>query len=129
METTAVLGFVGVYQATWDLKGALHYVKIKLTGEPDCALCEVTHSSVTPKKQWRELVSRLGVPFDLVHLNQLTDEIVEASGGTSPCVLVRTSDGLSLLLGPQEIEDVAGDVATFESALRAALAQRALVVP
>jgi hypothetical protein len=110
----------GVYHADGGLRGELAYAVGRIRGTSHCALCDITHRFVWPKREWADLVAELGVPFDLVHLNERRDQIHTASAGHTPCVLAHTDRGLVLLLDPDDLERLSGDVATFGAALRRA---------
>jgi len=118
----AITELIGVYHADGGLAGEAKYVIGKLLGTAHCALCDITHSPVRRKPAWDAMVARVGVPFRLLHLNELTDELVGAVAGSgSPVVLQRTADRLSVLLGPDELETLGGSVDAFEQAVRTAL--------
>ncbi|MFC4021881.1 hypothetical protein ACFOW4_28620 [Micromonospora sp. GCM10011542] len=127
--TDAIHGLVGVYQADGGLRGELAYLIGKVRGTAECALCDVTHHALGRKREWRELVGELGVPFDLVHLNERTAEVRAASAGRTPCVLARTGDDLVPLLGPAELAGLDGSVTRFATSLRAAAGRAGLVWP
>ncbi|MGK5445375.1 hypothetical protein ACSNN7_26610 [Micromonospora sp. URMC 105] len=111
---------VGVYHADGGLRGELTYLLGKVRGTTSCALCDVTHHALGRKREWRDLLSRLGVPVDLVHLNERTPEVRAASEGRTPCVLAVTDGGLVLLLGPDELAALDGSVTGFAETVRAA---------
>ncbi|WES64306.1 hypothetical protein P0L94_17795 [Microbacter sp. GSS18] len=117
MEEATVTGFVGVYHADGGPIGELKYVVGHMLGIAHCALCDITHTW-RRKPAWDAMVSRLGVPFELRHLNELDDDIRDAlePHGT-PAVLMRTDAGLELVLGPADLEPLGGEVAAFECAL------------
>lgn len=118
----AITELIGVYHADGGLAGEAKYVIGKLLGTAHCALCDITHSPVRRKPAWDAMVARVGVPFRLLHLNELTDELAGAVAGSgSPVVLQRTADRLSVLLGPDELETLGGSVDAFERAVRTAL--------
>ena len=120
---------VGVYEADGGVIGEVRYAILKLTGRGHCSLCDVTHRGVKPKSEWRVLCDGLTVPFDLVHLNERSPAIVEASEGATPCVLAEVDDGLVLILGRDELDNCGGDVTTFADALRTGLAGRGIAIP
>ena len=47
-----------------------HYLK-----GASCTLCDITHSPFRRKASWDAAVARLGIPFDLLHLNELDPEL------------------------------------------------------
>ena len=67
---------------------------------------------------------------ELLHLDECTGEVqrLVPDMGAAPAVLVVADGRTEVLLGADELEPVAGDVAAFERVLREALAARSLVL-
>lgn len=109
--------YVGVYHADGGLVGEAKYVLGHLLGRTHCGLCDITHSPVRRKKQWDRFVAELGVPFELVHLNEMPADVAALVAQVgSPCVLARTDAGLEVVLAPREIDAMDGSVAAFAAA-------------
>lgn len=119
----SVQGLVGVYHADGGPMGEAKYVVGKLLGTAHCALCDITHSPVRRKPAWDAMVSRLGVPFELVHLNELGADIAAATAQHgSPSVLARLSDGtVAPVLLAADLDRLGGSVDAFAEALQHAL--------
>jgi hypothetical protein len=126
MEATDVIGLVGVYNADGGLAGEARYVFGKLLGTAHCGLCDITHSPLRRKPEWDVMVARLGLPFTLLHLNELDADVSGAvAEHGAPVVLGRLADGsVALVLGPEELDRLGGSVAAFEASARTALATR-----
>lgn len=123
-------GFVGVYHADGGVRGELAYAIGKVRGTAHCALCDITHRGVRTRAQWTAMVRDLGVPFELVHLNERDADVRAASAERTPCVLARTADrGLVPLLGPEDLDGLGGDVAAFADRLAQAVAEAGLSWP
>lgn len=120
---------VAVYHADGGLIGELRYVVGRLRGTAHCALCDVTHAGVRRKAAWDAAVAGLGVPVELVHLNERSPAVREATGSRTPAVLAHVDGDLVEVLGPDELEAVHGDVGSFVQALRSALRSRSLSLP
>ena len=123
-------GLVGVYNARGGVRGELAYVVGKLLGTAHCGLCDITHATVRRKPAWDALTARLGVPVELVHLDEVPGDVagVVASAGT-PMVLARLGDGgARVVLGPDDLE-LGGSVDSFEQALRDAVRRGGLRLP
>ncbi|WP_137845889.1 hypothetical protein [Microbacterium sp. 2FI] len=117
MTDSAPTGFIGVYHADGGPIGELRYLVGHMLGTTRCGLCDVTHSW-RRKPEWDAMVARLGIPFDLVHLNEMDAETAEAvrlSG--SPVVFARTEAGLQPVLRADELDRLDGSVAAFEREL------------
>jgi len=122
---------VGVYRAEGTLRGEISYVVGRLIGTAHCALCDITHSPVRRKAAWDRMAAGLGVPFELVHLDERDPDTARVVTGwdDSPAVLAELDGGLVRVLGPDDLEAVGGDVARFERALRAALERAGAPLP
>lgn len=133
--SATVEGLVGVYRADGGLRGELAYLVGKMRGTAHCALCDVTHSPVRRKRAWDAMVADLGVPFELLHLNERSAHVVAAAGDRSPIVLARVREpGVSLprlvlVLDEDAVDASVGSVERFDSALRAGLDHLGLVLP
>ena len=114
---------IAIYHADGGPIGEAKYVLGKLLGRAHCALCDITHSPVRRKPAWDAMVQRLGIPVQLLHLNELPLDVERfAAGSGTPVVLGRTaSDDFVVLLDPDVLELAHGSVERFEQALRAAL--------
>jgi hypothetical protein len=115
-----------VYDADGGVVGELRYVVGKLAGRAHCSLCDITHGSVSEKRAWKSCRAGLGVPVEQLHRNELTPEVRAVIGGRYPAVVAHTGDGLELLLGPDELDPLGGDVDRFEARLHEALAAAGL---
>ncbi len=122
---------IGVYRANGGVAGEVAYVLGKLVGRAHCDLCDVTHSPVRRRASWDRMVSGLGVPVDLRHLNELDPAMRELvpDRDAAPAVLVDVAGRLERLLGPEDLAPLAGSVAGFEVLLRSSLRGRGLDLP
>ena len=82
--------------------------------------CETLQSMLGVPSR-RGLVSRLGEPFELVHLNEQSEALEAFTTGGTPCVVGESGGTLHLLLGPEGLETCEGQVSAFEEALVAAI--------
>jgi len=126
-----VTRLVGVYRAEGSLSGEIAYVVGKLLGRAHCSLCDITHSPIRRKAAWDRMAAGLGVPFELVHLDERDAATTALVTGwdDSPAVLAEVDGALRVVLGPDDLEPIGGDVDRFASALRAALDRLALTLP
>jgi hypothetical protein len=119
-EGNGIIAFTGVYDADGTLAGELAYwVGAHVTGSRHCALCGITHGTFREKARWRELAGALPVPFEAVHLDERSPAVAAASEGTGACVVAERADGsLEVVLGPGELDAMAGDPDRLAEALR-----------
>ena len=64
----------GVYNANGGIAGELAYVFGKIRGPMHCALCDITHATVSKKDEWKTLEDECTLPLHLVH-NPLSHHI------------------------------------------------------
>jgi hypothetical protein len=124
MEDRSVTRVVGVYDADGGLLGEAAYVLGKIRGTRHCALCDITHGRVRRKPAWDRMVAELGIPMDLLHLNEMpadVRQVVAACG--APVVLLRTAAGLRPLVVRAELDTLDGSVTRLGDLLRARLAE------
>lgn len=115
---TAVTRLVGVYRADGGLVGELRYlVGHYLRGE-SCSLCDITHSPWRRKAEWDAAAAALGIPFDLLHLNELDPEMSAFVGDRAACVVAETDDQRVLLVTNEELTALDGSVPEFFTLLR-----------
>lgn len=123
-----VTRLVGVYRANGGARGEIAYVLGKLVGRAHCTLCDITHSPVRRKADWDRMVAGLGVPFDLVHLNECTGRLQQLvpSKDAAPAVVAEVDGRLEVILDAAALDPLGGSVPAFEQALRHVLAARSL---
>ena len=122
-EGNGIVAFTGVYDADGTVSGELSYwIGAHVTGSRHCALCEITHGTFREKARWRELAGALPVPFEAVHLDERSPAVAAATDGAGACVVAERADGsLEVVLGPGELDAMAGDPDRLAEALRALL--------
>ena len=120
---------VGVYDADGSLAGELAYVVGKALGRRHCALCDITHGTFRRRPEFDECAAGLGVPFELVHLDERADDVRAASDGHVPCVLARTGGDLVRLVDRSGLERCGKDPARLAAAVRTAAGERGLTLP
>jgi len=128
MSTHPVLALWGVYQADGGLIGELTYVAGKLRGTAHCALCDITHGMVAMKREWKLMSGGLSVPFPLVHLNERSFDLEEATRGRTPCVAAETEDGYTIVVDAGGLEACAGSIEAFREVLGEGLAEAGLAL-
>jgi hypothetical protein len=122
----ALLKLIGVYKANGGIVGELAYVLGHLVGARECNLCDITHSPIKKKSEFKnfekQLFAEFGIQFRLVHMNERTDRELAASEGREPCVLLEHEDGsLSMFLDYVELKACDGRVSSFEKLVRSRL--------
>jgi len=99
-----VTRLIGVYDADGTLRGELAYWIGARLGRAHCALCDITHSSVRERADWRACRDRLPVPLDTFHRDDQPDHIRPITDGNLPCVVADTLAGPVVVAGPAELD-------------------------
>jgi hypothetical protein len=89
-------------------------------------LCDITHSPLKKKAEFKEFEKRLqvelGIGFRLAHMNERTAAELAASLDQEPCVLLENADGsIEFFLDSDELKAASGQVAPFEVLVRSKL--------
>ena len=76
-------------------------------------MCEITHNSLSEKKEWRNLVSHSPYNIKAVHLDEQPDDLYQFSIGKAPCVVGENSKGFKLIFTSDELNSFKGDIQQF----------------
>lgn len=114
---------VGIYNADGGIIGEVAYIVGHLIGTAECALCDITHSPIRRKPEWDQMVSELGVPFTLLHRNELDERTLQAVENiTLPVIVGFHEDGeVREVLSVDELRACAGSVARCGDMIRTKL--------
>jgi hypothetical protein len=124
--TQSIHELVLVYNADWSIPGAVEYVADMLRGNDNCALCAITHNTVTEKSEWKACKARLPVSVRGLYRNQLSPELARAAAGSFPCVLVRVDGGYERLVERATLERCKGDPSELMKAIDSEAEKRGL---
>jgi hypothetical protein len=105
---TKVLRLVGIYHASGTPWGELSYWIKARFGGAHCSLCDITHTSVREKAEWKSCRATLVVPFETVHLDERDPDLLAFTDGHTPCVVAETEDGPVLLVDDPGLRSCAG---------------------
>lgn len=117
---------IGIFKADGGILGELSYFFGHMVGIKSCSLCDITHSPIKKKNDFKAFEKRLleerGIAFRLVHMNERTDAERAASQGREPCVLLQYEDGsISMFLDFVELKASKGSVKSFEKLVESRL--------
>ncbi len=109
---------IGIYKADGGIIGELSYFLGHLVGLRECNLCDITHSPIKKKSEFKKfeasLLEQHGIEMKLVHMNERTEAELAASKGREPCVLLQYPDGsISMFLDYVELKAAGGSVESF----------------
>jgi hypothetical protein len=116
-----LIRLIGVYRADGGLVGEVRYLIGHYLRGQSCSLCDITHATLRRKAAWDERVRALGIPFELVHLNEMEPSLAAFVGDRAACVVAETDNGWVLVLSNDELAATGGEVDAFMEALESAL--------
>lgn len=129
VEPPTVLRLIGVYNADGTARGELTYWVMARLGRAHCALCTITHGSVRERGDWRSARSTLPVPFDTYHRDDQPNSVAVACRGAVPVVVAETTSEFVELLGPAELDAIAGSPTGLVDAISSRIVERSLRWP
>ena len=124
-----LLRLVGVYDADGTLRGELAYWVGARLGRTHCSLCEITHGLVRERSDWKSCKEGIAVPFDTYHRNDQPSSVRSATGDTAPVVVAETATGITVLLGPTELDACGGSVEQLIELIESAMLEKGLEWP
>jgi hypothetical protein len=113
---------VGVYRADGGLRGELRYLAGHYLHGQTCSLCDITHSPFRRTAAWDAAVAGLGIPFVLLHLNELGPDLAAYVGDDAAMVIGERPEGRVTLLDNEELTRLHGDLPAFFGVLRERMA-------
>lgn len=126
MSASLVTELIGVYDANGSVRGELAYAFRKLTGRGHCSLCDITHGGLRRRPEFDAVCTELGVPFTLLHRDERPADVLAVTADRTPMVLGRTVDGLTVLLGAEQLDECDPSPAALVDALHRAIARLGL---
>jgi hypothetical protein len=111
---------IGIYNARGSITGELAFLFGRLTGRTECALCDITHGPFKKKTAFSRAQQTLGVPFEILHLDEL-DSTLYSFKDSAPCVIAVRGSECSILLSKAELALCDSEVERFFDSLKAKL--------
>jgi hypothetical protein len=108
-----------VYRFDAGVRGGAGLLAARVVGD-GCPLRALTHRGLLVSPEWSAMVAELIVPVVLTHLDRTRDPVRRAARDGRPCVLAETRSGAVALLGPADLERIAGRVTLFLDEVRRA---------
>jgi hypothetical protein len=123
---TQIQRLVGVYDADHTIRGELAYWIGARLGRAHCSLCDITHGTFRVRDEWTTCRAGLPITFDTFHRDDQPPAVRSAVDGVAPVVVAETTDGITLLLGPDQLEACDGSVELLMDAIQSAVATAGL---
>ena len=107
---------IGIYNAKGSIIGELQYFFGKIIGKAHCALCDITHGKLKEKPLFKECRQNLEIPFELLHLDELNNELNKFFND-APCIIGVDGNQYSIVINSNELEECNSDVEKFNQLL------------
>ncbi len=111
----------GIYRANGGLIGELRYLAGHYLRGEHCTLCDITHAGLGRKRTWDAAIAELGIPFTLLHLNEMDADLAAFVGDQAACVVAQDASGYRMLLSDADLSACSGQVDAFIERLSQAL--------
>ncbi len=108
---------IGIYNARGSITGELAFLFGRFTGRTECALCDITHGPFKKKTAFSRAQQTLGVPFEILHLDEL-DSTLYSFKDSAPCVVAVRGSECSILLSKAELALCDSDIDRFFDAIK-----------
>jgi hypothetical protein len=113
---------VGIYNANGSFTGEIAFLFGKFTGRTECALCDITHGPLKKKSAFFRAQQTLGIPFEILHLDEL-DATLCSFKESAPCVVAIRGSECSILLSKAELALCDGDVTNLFEVLKVKISE------
>ncbi|SNT27066.1 hypothetical protein SAMN05421812_104138 [Asanoa hainanensis] len=118
-RATRIRQLTCVYRFDAGVRGGAGLLAARVVGD-GCPLRALTHHGLLANPHWTAMVTELIVPVVLTHLDRTGESIRHVARDGRPCVLAETRVGAVALLGPADLEWIAGRVTVFLDEVRRA---------
>ena len=102
-----------IYNASGTLAGELNYLYGKYFLDEHCELCDITHSTVSAKPEWKEWIGSLKCENYVLHTNEAKAMNIDVTQFVLPVVLIDRGNGLEELVSKNEMAECGKGVLPF----------------
>ena len=95
------------------MAGELNYLYGKYFLDEHCELCDITHSTVSAKPEWKEWIGALKCENYVLHKNEAKAKNIDFTQFVLPVVLLDRGNGLEELVSKNEMSECGNGVEAF----------------
>ena len=106
-----------IYNAEGSVKGELIYLYKKYFKDIKCSMCDITHSTFSQKKKWKNKCLTFPLEIKCLHLDELPSDIKILVDDKTPCVVAQINSTNKIIIKNEELVHINGDVDSFFSYL------------
>ena len=102
-----------IYNASGTMAGEFNYLYGKYFLDEHCELCDITHSTVSAKPEWKEWIGSLKCENYVLHTNEAKAMNIDVTQFVLPVVLIDRGNGLEELVSKNEMAECGKGVLPF----------------
>ena len=102
-----------IYNAEGSIFGELKYLYNKYVRDIKCSMCDITHNTLSEKKEWKNRCMVSHLKIECLHLDELPKDIENLVEGNTPCVVAKTSSTNEIIIENKELIAMKGNVDSF----------------
>ena len=102
-----------IYNAEGSIIGELKYLYDKYIRDIKCSMCDITHNTLSEKKEWKKRCMVSPFKIECLHLDELPKDIENLVEGNTPCVVAKTSSTNEIIIENKELIAMKGNVDSF----------------
>ena len=102
-----------IYNAKGSIFGELKYLYNKYIRDIKCSMCDITHNTLSKKREWKKRCTVSPLKIECLHLDELPKDIENLVEGNTPCVVAKTSSTNEIIIKNKELIAMKGNVDSF----------------
>ena len=102
-----------IYNAEGSIFGELKYLYNKYIRDIKCSMCDITHNTLSEKREWKKRCVVSPFKIECLHLDELPKDIENLVEGNTPCVVAKTSSTNEIIIENKELIAMKGNVDSF----------------
>ena len=102
-----------IYNAEGSIFGELKYLYNKFIRDIKCSMCDITHNTLSEKREWKKRCTASSLKIECLHLDELPKDIENLVTGNTPCVVAKTNSTNEIIIKNEELIAMKGNVDSF----------------
>ena len=102
-----------IYNAEGSIFGEIRYLYNKYIKDIKCSMCDITHNTLSEKREWKKRCMVSPLKIECLHLDELPKDIENLVIGNTPCVVAKTSSINEIIIKNKELIAMKGNVDSF----------------
>ena len=107
------LKYIAFIMLKGSIFGEIRYLYNKYIKDIKCSMCDITHNTLSEKKEWKKRCMVSPLKIECLHLDELPKDIENLVEGNTPCVVAKTSSTNEIIIEDKELIAMKGNVDSF----------------